>query len=62
MTLPARCPLNDDEGRGAHAWMSTGLHIVKGKLCTTRCCVRCGAEQSKPYGAGSRKGWAATTS
>jgi hypothetical protein len=45
-------------GRRTHAWLSTGLHIVKGHLCNTRRCVWCGQERHKRYGA--KSGWTVT--
>lgn len=43
------------EGRTVHAWQTTGLHIVRGKLCTTRRCSWCQVQQAKPYG--GKRGW-----
>ena len=48
------CPEHPD---GSHTWKGTGLDTVDDTLMTTRRCLRCGVEQVKPYGAGSRRAW-----
>lgn len=45
----------ETEGRTRHAWESTGLDVVHGRLCSTRRCVWCQAEQHKRYG--GKGGW-----
>lgn len=47
-----------EEGGPTHAYQSTGLDTRgDGVLVNTRRCVWCGQQQTKPYGAGGRRGW-----
>jgi len=46
------------EGGDIHTWKATGLDIdAEGVLVTTRHCLRCDAQQDKPYGAGGKRSW-----
>lgn len=45
------------EGGSVHTWESRGLDTRDGTLVSTRACVWCDAEQTKPYGVGGRRPW-----
>lgn len=51
MTLRATCLEEPEADRRVHAWESTGLDSIDGRLCSTRRCVWCGTQQHKTYGA-----------
>jgi hypothetical protein len=54
--MPTSCIETTDEDRATHAWEARGLDTdTEGRLVNVRRCIWCQTEQSKPYGAGSRK-------